>query len=367
MKPLPTGVVSFLLSDAEASSAIWRKEEAAADAAFARLDALVGEVVSAGNGIVIKARGEGDSHFAVFARASEAVAASVALQRRLARATWPPDTAIAVRIAVHTGEPLCRGGDYFGSVVNEAARLRSLGHGGQTLVSAVTAALSRYLLDEDISMRSLGTFRIRDFRQPEEVFQVVAPDLTDVFPPLRALDTVPPPIAIVVRLDVVDTRRLLQAASYEQVTEAGERFAQFARHCFDRCGGYALQVIGDEVTAAFATPNAALDFIEEVQTALLANGYEIRAGLHAGTVEVTPRGPAGLPVLVAAELANLAGEGEVVATRTVADLIQSGDVNIERRPGAPPSVLRSTWQLYTVTTPRPASSEEDTPGSTHSS
>ena len=158
-----------------------------ADEAFAQLDALVNEVVPGENGIVMRAHGEGDSHFAVFERASEAVKASVALQRRIATVSWPHDRAIAVRIGVHTGEPLCHDGDYFGSVVNETARLRSLGHGGQTLVSAVTATLSRYLLGDDITLRSLGTFRIRDFRQPEEVFQAAGPDLPDTFPPLARL------------------------------------------------------------------------------------------------------------------------------------------------------------------------------------
>ena len=104
------------------------------------------------------------------------------------------------------------------------------------------------------------------------------------------------------------------------------------------------------MTAGFATPTAALDFIEQIQNAVFANGYQIRAGLHVGAVEVTSRGPAGLPVLVAADLVNLADEGEVVATRTVVDLIQSGHVDCQRRPGGPRSVLRNTWELYTLTT-----------------
>ena len=167
MKPLPTGVVSFLMSDVEASSAIWRKAEWSPMPAFAQLNAVIDEVVTAGNGIVIKARGEGDSHFVVFERASEAVVTSVALQRRIARTTWPHEPALAVRIAVHTGEPRRRDGDYFGSVVNETARLRSIGHGGQTLVSGVTAALSRHLVDEEIIVRSLGTFRIGTSANPK--------------------------------------------------------------------------------------------------------------------------------------------------------------------------------------------------------
>jgi len=139
---LPSGTVTFLLSDAEASSVLWRRGLQAADEAFAQLGILVARVADRSGGVLLKARGEGDSQFAVFDRASAAVASAVEIQRAIAAATWPLEASIAVRIGLHTGEPLVRDGDYFGPVVNEAARLRSLGHGGQVLASLVTALLA---------------------------------------------------------------------------------------------------------------------------------------------------------------------------------------------------------------------------------
>jgi class 3 adenylate cyclase len=173
--PLPAGTVTFVMSDAEASSALWQGDAVAADAVFAHLAVVVEEAVRGGGGVLLRARGEGDSHFAVFPRASSAVAAAVSLQRALASTVWPAPASIAVRVGVHTGEPLMRDGDYFGPVVNETARLRSLGHGGQILVSSATAVLARPSLAEDVKLVGLGVFRIRDFPQPQEVFQIVAP------------------------------------------------------------------------------------------------------------------------------------------------------------------------------------------------
>src|SRR5437868_1324679 len=95
------------------------------------------------DGRVVRPRGEGDSRFCVFARASDGAAAALAVQRALAEEAWPTPTPLRVRMAIHTGEADLRDGDYYGSAVNRCARLRSLAHGGQTLLSDVTADLVR--------------------------------------------------------------------------------------------------------------------------------------------------------------------------------------------------------------------------------
>jgi class 3 adenylate cyclase len=318
---LPTGTVTFLLSDAEASSALWQRDVAAADAAFAHLDVVVDDAVSGAGGVLLKARGEGDSHFAVFNKASAAVAAAVTLQRTVASTRWPFDVAISVRVAVHTGEPLVRDGDYLGPVVNETARLRSLGHGGQVLVSPVTAMLARACLDDDVRFLSLGVFRIRDFAQPQEVFQVIAPDMEREFAPLNALDSIPPPIAAVVRLDVSGSRRLLDTAGLNGMTESLRRFARVVRANFDACRGYTLHISGDSVSAAFATPVLAVEFVRQLQSRVQRRGFAIRAGLHAGELEVTTGGPVGVALIVADGLLRVALPGEIVTTATIAELL----------------------------------------------
>ncbi len=98
-------------------------------------------------------RGEGDSFFAVFPTASGAVAAALAMELAIAGEPWPERAPIRVRVAIHTGEA---GRDHRGPDVNRCARLRSLAHGGQVLVSATTAALVRDQLPDSAALRDLG-------------------------------------------------------------------------------------------------------------------------------------------------------------------------------------------------------------------
>jgi class 3 adenylate cyclase len=346
---LPSGTVTFLLSDAEASSALWQRGLESADEAFAHLAVLVDSAAERFGGVVLKSRGEGDSHFVVFDRASSAVAAAIDLQRAIGSTTWPPDAAVAVRVAIHSGEPLVRDGDYFGPVVNETARLRSLGHGGQVLASPVTVLLARAGVDDEVDFLSLGVFRIRDFPKPQEVFQVTAPGLASTFRPLQALDTVPPPIVAVVRLDVSGFGQLLQTSDYAAVVEAGRSFARLARARFDDLGGYALHVVGDSVTAAFGTPVLAVEFVRQVAAPLKLDGFSVHAGLHAGSVGVTAKGPTGHAVMVAEALLAIARPAEILATRTIAELTR-GDSRVVCMPRADetPSILGQAWELYSI-------------------
>src|SRR5205814_9822158 len=103
--------------------------------ALARHDALVEALTARHQGAVVRPRGEGDSRFCVFARASDAVAAAAAIQAALHAEEWPTPAPLRVRAALHAGEAERRAGDYYGPAVNRCARLRALAHGGQTLLS----------------------------------------------------------------------------------------------------------------------------------------------------------------------------------------------------------------------------------------
>jgi predicted ATPase/class 3 adenylate cyclase/DNA-binding CsgD family transcriptional regulator len=188
MAELPRGTVTFLLTDVEGSTALWQAASEAMRVALARHDALFEATVSEHDGIHIRPRGEGDSRFAVFSSAPSAVAAALAIQRSFVAEAWPTAHSIKVRIGVHTGEAELRDGDYYGSTVNRCARIRSLGHGGQTLLSEATAMLIRENLPERAQVRELGVHRLRDLTQPERIFQISTPDLPSTFPPLASLN-----------------------------------------------------------------------------------------------------------------------------------------------------------------------------------
>src|SRR5690349_19929995 len=143
MPDLPSGTVTFLLTDIEGSTRLWEKHPEAMKAAVARHDALAASVIAAHQGVLVKSRGEGDSLFAVFARATDAVTAAAALQKALLGEEWPTPAPLRVRMALHTGEADLREGDYYGAAVNRCARLRGAAHGGQVLLSGATQELVR--------------------------------------------------------------------------------------------------------------------------------------------------------------------------------------------------------------------------------
>lgn len=99
--------------------------------------------------------------------------------------------ALAVRCGLHAGANTRRDDDFFGTTVNRAARIMSVAHGGQILVSATVAALLRGRLPAGVDLRQLGAVRLRDIAEPEVLSQVLHPQLRDSFPPLRSLASTP--------------------------------------------------------------------------------------------------------------------------------------------------------------------------------
>ncbi len=190
MPELPTGVVTLLFTDIEGSTRLWERDPDLMRAALARHDAIVVELVRRFSGIVVKSRGEGDSFFAIFGRAANAVSAAVAIQRTLLKQVWRTDAPLRVRMAIHTGKVDVRESDYYGPTVNRCARLRSLAHGGQILLSGVSAQLVANSLPVGASIRDLGTHRLRDLSTPERVCALVHPDLPSDFPPIKSSDVV---------------------------------------------------------------------------------------------------------------------------------------------------------------------------------
>ena len=191
MPDLPIGTITYLFTDVEGSTPLWQRHLHDMRSVMARHDSLLTSTVEANGGTVVRPRGEGDSIFAVFLRATDAVGAACAAQQLLLRETWPAGISLNVRMALHTGESELRDHDYYGNAVNRCARLRSIAHGGQILISEATAQLVRDDLSGEISLRELGSHRLKDLQRPEQVFQLIHPDLPADFPALNSLDAHP--------------------------------------------------------------------------------------------------------------------------------------------------------------------------------
>ena len=178
---LPSGTVTLLLADIEGSTRLWETQPEEMAAAIARLDQTVSAALITHAGVRPVEQGEGDSFVIAFGCASDAVACAVDLQRALL-------APIRLRIGIHTGEVWLRdAGNYIGPTINRTARLRDLGHGGQTLLSGVTASLTEDQLPEGASLTDLGTHVMRDLPRPARVMQLCHPNLRNDFPPLRTM------------------------------------------------------------------------------------------------------------------------------------------------------------------------------------
>ena len=189
MAGMPTGTVTFLFTDIEGSTVRWEHQTEAMRTALARHDALLRAAILEHGGYVVKTMG--DAFHAAFSRAPDAVAAAVDAQHRLLVEPWDEIGGLRVRMALHTGAAEERDGDYYGPPLNRAARLLATGHGGQVLLSDVTAGLVRDELSGGLELLDLGEHRLKDLIRPDRVFQVVTPGLCSEFPPLLSLDARP--------------------------------------------------------------------------------------------------------------------------------------------------------------------------------
>lgn len=187
MGRLPSGTVTFLFTDIEGSTQLWEKHPEAMRDALAQHDSILREAIESHNGHVIKMTGDGIH--SVFEKAVDAVNATLMAQRNLNSPIC--DLQIKVRMGLHSGEAEQRAGDYHGQVLNRAARIMAAGHGGQILLSSVTAELAREHLPADVSLLDLGEHRLKDLIRPEQIFQLLALDLLKEFPPLHSLSILP--------------------------------------------------------------------------------------------------------------------------------------------------------------------------------
>lgn len=189
---LPTGVVTFLLTDVEGSTILWEKDDAAMQKAMARHHEIAFDVIKRHKGARPQDQGEGDSIVGAFAKATDAVACALDLQLTLAKEQWPTASPIKVRIGIHTGEIELRDDrNYFGFSINRCARVRAVAHGQQTLLSQATANHVRDSLPKGAWLTDLGQHRLKDLADAESLFQLCHADLPQDFSPLRSVDAVP--------------------------------------------------------------------------------------------------------------------------------------------------------------------------------
>jgi class 3 adenylate cyclase len=183
-RKLPTGHVTFLLTDIEGSTELLSRLGNRYASLLAEVRRVVRAAVRSARGNEVSARG--DDHFVVFEHAPDALAGALAIQRAMRAADWPAVNDVRLRIGLHRGRPELTETGYVGLSVHAAARICFAAHGGQIVLSAAVRAEAGEALPEGTALRGLGSWRFRGLPEPIEMFQLEAPDLGADFPPLRS-------------------------------------------------------------------------------------------------------------------------------------------------------------------------------------
>jgi predicted ATPase/class 3 adenylate cyclase len=181
--------VVHLFTDIEGSTALWERDPERMDAALQAHDAILKAAVQAHRGRVVKSTGDGIH--AVFDDAADAVAAALHMQLTLADPAATAGLELRLRCGLHVGADEHRDGDFYGQAVNRAARIMSVAHGGQTLLSQAIVDSVGERMPHGATRRDLGHVRLRDLTSPERVYQLEHGQLRAQFPPLRSLEATP--------------------------------------------------------------------------------------------------------------------------------------------------------------------------------
>jgi class 3 adenylate cyclase/tetratricopeptide (TPR) repeat protein len=179
---LPTGTLTFLFTDIEGSTQLLK-----------RLGGRYGELLAEHRRILRTAArdyggeevdNQGDSFLFAFRRADEAAKAAIDAQRALAAHEWPEASEVRVRMGIHTAEPSVSDEGYYGLGVHRAARIMATAHGGQMLVSLAASSVLEDAELDDAHLRDLGEYWLKDLDRPERLYQLEAPGLQKIFPPV---------------------------------------------------------------------------------------------------------------------------------------------------------------------------------------
>jgi class 3 adenylate cyclase len=183
-RKLPTGNVTFLLTDIEGSTGLLAQLDHDYAVVLADVRRRVRDAVRRAGGHVVSARG--DDSFAVFGSAPAALEAAMATQRAMRAEPWHGGSDVRVRIGLHRGRPQLTDDGYVGLSVHAAARICFAAHGGQIIMSSAVRAALGEPLPEGVRVTELGAWRFRGLPEPFEMFQVEAAGLDSDFPPLRS-------------------------------------------------------------------------------------------------------------------------------------------------------------------------------------
>ena len=353
MSELPSGTLTVLHTDVENSTPLTMRLGERYPEVLATHRALLRAAFTAYGGYEVDT--QGDSFFVVFSRATEAVAAVVAMQRALAAEAWPAGGVVRVRMGLHSGEPVRAAEGYTGVDVIRGARIRDIGHGGQVLLSKSTAALIEDVLSGGLRLRDLGAHRLKGLPRPERIFQLIMPGLPADFPPLRSLDAHgrarlgSEPGRVLMTVLFIDwagaTERLI-ALGDRPWLELRAQYVGLVRQELTRYGGEVVDIAGDQFFATFDGAAAAIRCGCAIRDAVQGLGLQVKVGIHAGEVEYDDIGIGGITVFAGARIEQAAQPGGVLVSSTAKELVTGSGITFTDRGTYALRGLPGEWRLF---------------------
>ncbi|HET9849841.1 MAG TPA: adenylate/guanylate cyclase domain-containing protein [Candidatus Dormibacteraeota bacterium] len=225
MSELPTGTVTFLFTDIEGSTRLLQKVGSQFSDILDDHSAIMRAAIAASHGVEVGTAG--DSFFAAFREPVDGVQAAVTAQRDLGAHPWAHGEPVRVRMGLHTGRGELGGDGYVGIDVHRAARIADAAHGGQVLLSDVTARLVEAALPSGVRVRALGEHRLKDLASSERLHQLEIEGLPSDFPPPRSIEArpsnLPAELTSFVGRDaeIAEVERLLKRGRLVTLTGAG--------------------------------------------------------------------------------------------------------------------------------------------------
>ncbi len=328
MSELPVGTVTLLFTDVGRSTELVKSLQERYAETLAAHRELLRAAFADHDGREVDT--QGDAFFVAFARATDAVASAAASQRALAAHPWPDGASVAVRMGMHTGEPYFEQHGYTGLPVHRAARICTIAHPGQVLLSRATAGIVDDAELPGISLRDVGEHSLEDFERPERIYQLIVDGLPKDFPPLQTADQVP--LIGTITIVNVEGRRMMRLMGELPSAQFGallNEYRRFVPRVLQEAGGRQAEVAGDSATAAFAGAREAALAAVTVQEAVARHDWphglrpQVSIGLHSGAAGI---GWLGLAVLRAAQLCDVAEGGQIFLSPVTAGLLADEDL-----------------------------------------
>jgi len=193
IEKLPSGTVTFLFTDIEGSTRLWQEKPEGMSLAHARHDVILREAIESNHGYIFQI--VGDSFSAAFHNALDGLCAALAAQRALQIESWDKNPTIKVRMGLHTGNAEIRpdsSSKYDGyATIASTQRVMSVANGGQILLSQTTHELVQNDLPDSVLLLDMGEHYLKDLRTPLRLYQLIAPNLEQDFPPIQSLNAFP--------------------------------------------------------------------------------------------------------------------------------------------------------------------------------